>query len=505
MIVVNTKKNIKHKKERSKQINKRTRNKRSKRNKKSKRSNKRSKKSNKYKGGAGYDTNFLRCYDKNIEKIIMAIAQKSGKHSIDMIKAEEFISAQISPTIRQAARDLIDNTIYITLEETSEIVERLIINLYTENNLNQYDKIYLYTGPINKSSYFLSILALFYIMQNGYKVPTHFVESFDDDIFDEIGDNPIIYMDDSSYSGSQLSTMINDIYTSRVKVNKVPNFYFLLIALNSFSLLKLSLISTSKTSTAYINSPFKLLYLPERLYEPLIYKLGIKRYIYLISIFSTFTTTNYLPNVSLYFDHKVADEVSTFTKTLLYGQIIPNYFYEKLKCINEFELFWFRSEILLIVDDVYKEKAQALINDYNKHDNTTGKIMHGFKTIVNYLFNELSNESPDKPGESYMQFCPFINTCNNNTLLLQNIADPEIINFDYFLFIIPDKCLETPGDCSAGSDYLSYLQHCTPLFVNEQKQQELYDNAVRISSKINNYRCPITWYKSGEFAMTCIN
>ena len=41
-------------------------------------------------------------------------------------------------------------------------------------------------------------------------------------------------------------------------------------------------------------------------------------------LFSTFSAINYVPYVSIYLDHKLADEVSTFTTTLLYGQVIPN-------------------------------------------------------------------------------------------------------------------------------------------------------------------------------------
>jgi hypothetical protein len=528
MISLKTKKNIRHKKERSKKY------KRSKKIKKYKRSKK-------YKGGAGsYDTNFLRCYDDNLIKIQASIEKNSGKHTINREISEVFINSQISPIIRQAAADLINNTIYITLEEVTNIIERLIIQLYTQNDLNSYEKIYLNTGAINKSSYFLCVLALFYIRKNGFKEPTHFIENFDDNIFDEIGNNPIIIIDDSSYSGSQLSSVLNSIYIARSRINKVPNIYSVLVALNKFSLLKLSLIPINTPKYHLIASPFKLVYLPEYLYEPLIYTLGIERYMYLTCIFSTFTAVDYLPNVSMYFDHKIADEVSTFTKTLLYGQIIPNYFYEKINCMISNDGMLFKNIINdNILDDTASEKILQLLNDYNDSNGKKIKNVLQISNISNISFdiiNKLSNETPDRPGTQHIQFKPFINTCNTNELLIQNIEDEEIINFDYFLFITPDKCLETPNDCSVSSNYLGYVDTCTTLLfkaitqrdittmkkikknyiepspeeIIQQQEKEaqskiLLDNAIRISKKINSYKCPSSWYKKGEFSMTCIS
>jgi hypothetical protein len=544
MVVLKTKKYIKHKKERSKRIKKSKKYKKIQKYKRSKK-NQKYKRSKKYKGGdvGSYDTSFLRCYDENLIKIQTAIEKNSGKHRIDREISEIFINSQISPIIRQAAADLVNNTIYITLEEVTNIIERLVIQLYTENDLNSYEKIFLNTGAINKSSYFLCVLALFYIRKHGFKEPTHFVESFDHNIFDEAGDNPVIIIDDSSYSGSQLSSVLNFIYTSRIKINKVPKIYSLLIALNKFSLLKLSLIPIETPKYHLIVSPFKLIYLPEYLYEPLIYTLGIERYIYLTCIFSTFSAVDYLPNVSMYFDHKLADEVSTFSKTLLYGQIIPNYFHEKLKYMIENDSLLFRRIINNdILDDTSSEKIIELLNDYN---DSSGKKFKNVLKISNIsdisdmsfdIINKLSNEIPDRPGTQYIQFKPFINTCNTSELLIQNIEDEEIINFDYFLFITPDKCLEFPRDCSVNNNYLGYVDSCTSLLFKAISQDDidmmkkirknyigpspekiaqdqekeaqskiLLDNAIRISKKINNYKCPTSWYKKGEFAMTCIS
>jgi hypothetical protein len=241
----------------------------------------------------------------------------------------------------------------------------------------------------------------------------------------------------------------------------------------------------------------------------------------------------------MYFDHKIADEVSTFTKTLLYGQIIPNYFYEKLKCMIENDGMLFKRIINDdILDDTSREKILQLLNNYN--DSNGNKIRNvqisNIQNISYDIINKLSNEIPDRPGTQYIQFNPFINTCNTNELLIQNIEDEEIINFDYFLFITPDKCLENTGDCSVNENYLGYVEICTPLLfkaitqrdinmmkkinksyiepspenIAQQQEKEaqskiMLDNAIRISRKINKYKCPTSWYKKGEFSMTCLS
>ena len=182
------------------------------------------------------DDRFIKCFDENIDKIKKAITRYSGIHRIDPHIAEEFINEQVSDVRKQAARDLIENTIYITLEEVDNIIETLIIKLYTEHNLNAEENIYIYVGQPEKSFYFLSVLALYYILKHNFKEPIY-IKHINDDMFDEIGTSPFIIIDDVSYSGTQLSNMLNHIYYSRVIKEKkdAPNIFVLLLALNDFS------------------------------------------------------------------------------------------------------------------------------------------------------------------------------------------------------------------------------------------------------------------------------
>ena len=477
-----------------------------------------SKQNKQYKIGGSFDDNFMKCYDENLHKIEEAIQTYSGKHAIDQTIAQEFISSQTSPIRRQAAKDLIDNTTYITLKEIDDIIEKLIIKLYTENASDFNDpnkKIYLVTGNIKKSSYFLSVLAMKYIKKYNYNEPFKFIEKLTYDIFEEIGTtNPIIIIDDVSYSGSQLSEQMNSIYANIVLIKSPnspppPNIYILLAALNDVSKHVLSYVPRegvlNKNKTAYIRytdltkeSPFKLLYLNERLYTPLIYKIGLERYLNLLLLFSPFSASNLVPYVSIYLDHKLADSTSTFTTTLLYGQIIPynvnfNNIYDKDCIILQEKLNRYNTT-----------KIDELIRQFNNDNNTTFTIQN-ITQIWSYIYNKLiknedkkTDHDQDKQYLQYLSFKPFINTCNSNPKLLENIQDPEIIHFDYFLFTIPEGCLESKGkDCALNySGIMNYIEDIPDDIINKD---------IRINNKINSVRCPESWYKKGQFEMKCIS
>ena len=434
---------------------------------------------------------------------------------------------------------MIDNTIYITLEEIDDIIKKLVVKLFEYPNIQNSTTIYVVTGAIEKSSYFMSVLFLKHIKENStYTLNKNFI--FISNIADRlvISDNndPIIMIDDMSYSGSQMSALLNKIYFDTVITKKFaePNIYILLAGLNQVSLSKLSKVPTSKagkTSYAeFIPSPFKLLYLEERLYKPMLYTLGFERYLNLLFLFSPFTSDAYLPIVSIYLDHKLADTVSTFTTALLYGPIIPNNVNVDLISPQdasddpvEFDDF------NLMYDD--KTKLTSLLTNLNETNNTAFSLTQ-FNEIGWFVLKKfITNDIPDRPGNAYMSFKPFINNCNQDAQLRLNIADPEIIKFNYLGFMLPEDCLI--GNCGVHDNLLTryktinklIIERLTPVkYANMLKKttqeieeenikitenniliQQKLDKYVRISNKINSYRCPRTWYKNGEFKMTCIS
>jgi hypothetical protein len=467
---------------------------------------KRNNKKKRLQKGGFSDTNFTRCYEKNLANIQQSLTQYSGKHSIDKINANLFIENQLSEVRKQAARDLIENTIYITLEETFQIIEQLIIMLYGMPEIQTARNIYIYSGNEKKSFYFLSVLALYYIRNHSYKEPI-FIRELDTEFFNEIGEDPLIILDDAAYSGSQLSTMVNNIYYNRVIIEKlnIPNIFIALLALNNFSKQRLEKVPTKKNKYGTIEetiSPFKLVYLPERLYEPIILKLGLERYFYINYFFSLYTQDT--PYISLYFDHKLADDVSTYKKPLLYGPIVPSN-YTPTSVIDDTDGGMEEYDIIcselyqnkdlcenLIKKFIDENKSEDTFSKYSKYINISNRRSVISTSIADLLLEKLDRIDICERTIETISFYPFISSCLDNPKLISNIKDNDIINYKYLLFMIPEGCLgKKKSECAVN----------TAMIPNSVKTA---DN-IEITAKINSIICPDNWYKNGSLKMTCIS
>lgn len=424
---------------------------------------------------------FLQHYDLYIEKLFETINTISGKHAIDKTLANEFVNAQLSPARKRAAQDLIDNTVYITLNEVSSIVEQLVVNLYTKHDFNTKERIYLYCGKPNKSFYFIALLAMYYIKKHQFKEPTHFIHELNNEVFDKIDADPIIILDDVAYSGSQLSEMLNNIYYDRVVTlgKSPPDIYVLLIALNDFSKLKLENVPSKKDKygiTEYAPSPFMLVFLKERLYTPLILTLGIQRYFNMNLFFSPYTEL--LPYVSIYLDHKIADEASTYKTALLYGPIVPSNYNYKEYMEEYVEYLYFDTP-----DKLLKPAFADIIQAYNKKHGT--KFDEFGTRLTQHLFDNLVNDDVlNDTGVTSIEFKPLIHTCIQD---VNGLNTPEIVEFDYSLFIAPPDCFGASKNCILNNDGTTYYL---------KTQSKNVTDAKRIHAKINSILCPNTFYKT---------
>jgi hypothetical protein len=462
------------------------------------------------KGGNNFiDSDFLNCYEANLQKVMGAIKEYSGKHNIDISIAEEFIENQTSQIRRDAARNLISNTIYITLKEVYDIIGQLIDKVYSD--FNSDETIYLYTGKPEKSSYFLCVIALKHIREKGYKEPI-FIKELNNEIFDLIEKSPLIMLDDVSYSASQLSEQLKSIYYNRMykkePPNYPPNIYILLIALNTVSKKKLSEVPGSKRRSGklYLDltvSPFKLIYLEDRLYTPLICKIGIEKFIYLTLLFSPWLCicngyTLGQPYVSLYLDNKIADPVSTFTTTLIYGQIPPSnidfsYILQKLDEGGGFDTLYYLEPI----------EITRLLGELPGEFKKGNKVLPA--PIINKFIELDKPDKPDKPSDE-IEFKPFINACNKDVLLNEIIQDEHVKRLDYLIFMIPQDCFNN-NDCSITyhpvEDYLQKKQY---LIVEDDITTGMTESGSKVSEihkKITSFKCPVSWYKKGKFQMSC--
>ena len=444
-------------------------------------------------GDMNVDTDFIHCYESNLKKIQNAIRTYSGKHTINVDKAREFIENQTSQIRQQAAKHLVDNTIYITLQEVFDIVGNLITTLYSK--IGDAETIYLYSGKPEKSFYFLSVIALYYIRQKGLKEPI-FIKQLNSDLFTNAEQSPIIILDDVSYSGAQMSNMLNAIYNKYVVQQQMspPNIYVALIALNENSKYKLSNIQLK--SYEEIPSPFQLIYLEERCYKPLISILGIEHYFYVLLLFSPWTISDMTPYVSIYLDHKLADDNSTFTTTLLYGQIPPS-------SIDISTRYQYISEMI-------SPYMSGVFDTTEKH-RLISELDNAYKIDSNVNYSELLRHfmKEDNPIRqvSEITFSPFINGCNQDNRLLENIKDPQISQLDYFIFMVSKDCLsKNTKKCvvlNSHDDMFQYLIEKGLYDDDEEIFTENGEKVISIHDKITSIKCPESWYKKGEFAMTC--
>jgi hypothetical protein len=213
-----------------------------------------------------------------------------------------------------------------------------------------------------------------------------------------------------------------------------------------------------------------------------------------------------LPYLSLYFDHKLADPVSTFTNALMYGPIIPSNLRE-LDAGNEedgFELDY-ASEL-----SIKPELEKDLLNQYyQKHtDKPRTQIFKGIARGILSVINQ-DNRNNDKEGVPYLQFKPFMNTCNTSQALLKLVNDEEIRQVDYRLFMLPEGCLKKEKkNCGVGSNDMIRKSIIFNMDIDaftqkdfDKKVKEVYDVHARICS----FRCPETWYKSGLLEMKQVN
>lgn len=153
--------------------------------------------------------NFLDSYDQYLDKILYAVENYSGKHSINMEKAEKWINSQPFPEAQESARNIIKHTKYITLKEVYNNIESLVLNQYKtilEKNEKKDRKIIMIVGKQDKSFFFLSVLAVYFMKKHNLRIPDEYQSTFID--FFKNKTDTIICFDDMSYTGSQLGDML---------------------------------------------------------------------------------------------------------------------------------------------------------------------------------------------------------------------------------------------------------------------------------------------------------
>ncbi len=306
---------------------------------------------------------FYKDYNEKIDEILQKKDLISGTHKINPEKAKLWINSQLTTRRRDAARNLINNTHYVTFDELFQDIKNCVIQIYQDLDLKR--DIYLFVMIDDKSSfYFFAIIALYFIKLLGYKEPM---------ITYGLPENcQILVIDDASYTGGQISNIFQDSFFDKNEngiKNKNSQIFYGLSCISKPALTRLNYLKKEQEINLKIY--------PQKIFKSL-KRLGKTEFLDLTFYFSPFL--NGWTEISLYFDHKIADPVSTFMKTLNYGPILPKklyynytelahsfYFYGLIE--EECDFLKYYNEMLLeeenIKQDINKLTCIPFIENFN--------------------------------------------------------------------------------------------------------------------------------------------
>lgn len=459
-------------------------------------------------------TQFLSDYDKYLPIVNKIINKYSGTHSINKNAAQDWINAQPNESSKNAAKIIIDHTVYVTLKDTAKLTKKLIDTRYREIVTKNPDKkIYFIAGQSKKSNYWLSFLALSYIREYRLKEPDFFCIRLEEALLND-RNNIYIYFDDMAYSGNQTFSLINEYITrtfsrtvphylgqrsfdakkeefkkeienidtekyeknikkennfSEYWINQIesqtkrkeimqrdlaiiesktfdelhssnykdvsintkdffirntedaknslqeyldnfefPNLYFLLVGINKNAYEKMTKIQYNIYKSYIIDTPFKVYYgemfqtIEEMINEN---KFTEKDLFYMSYYFSP----GLVPNVLIYFDHKIADEPSTFLRAYNYGFVVP----KNYNIVNYYPR--------------YNEKVKTNLRDQKDLAYVNLQYYRLFEKYYNTREPSVLQTDITLP----IRFIPFISNCYNvNTI----IESPLLQYINYYMF-----------------------------------------------------------------------
>jgi hypothetical protein len=236
--------------------------------------------------------------------------KKPNKHPFNTNNVSLWLDKS-EPSIRKIATEFILKTVYINhvqFLKTYKVAIKEMLDILKTDIL----QFFMNVDDINKSSYWIMQIIRKYINKKKYiiKIITD-VKNLDESL-------PVIIADDASYSGSQMANTIQDNFeNTRFDI-------FILIPFMSNT--AIDIIKKSYTDN---NNEGSIKFLDTSIYiiKP-IYELMSKENIEKLFLYYT-DNPKYIREYPIYFDHKVADNYSSFPLIYTYG-IIPNNYNKKI-------------------------------------------------------------------------------------------------------------------------------------------------------------------------------
>lgn len=273
---------------------------------------------------------FLKHYSDHIAEIL---GKPSGQHTVNPERLKEWIEAQQSETRRALARALSEQTVYVPFDEVKDMCRTLVQQVYAAIPTDAPGKVIWWVGNKTKSGYFISLLCYHYLLELGLPNPADIVI----DVVSFESDRIYLKWDDMTYSGSQIEKLNHTILQEYLKEGRTnyPDVRHCLIAATTNAVRRLQKpmflgkdypIASRKypafaaflagRQRVYVDIPFQTYIVRE--FPTLDETLGAEMH-YVCDWFFNREGAN----CAIYFDHKIADNVSTYMKVLLYGIVPP--------------------------------------------------------------------------------------------------------------------------------------------------------------------------------------
>lgn len=258
--------------------------------------------------------NYRRKSRININNILKWKQRISGSHPVDPIKSKEWIDSQLTSHRRFIAQKFIDNIHYITLDQTFEYMRLAVIKLYSKFPDGKFN---VFTGNRDTSNYFMSLVALYHIISLNYPEPEEYIMDWGHSIFID-PDVPLVIFDDCIYSGGQSYIIMENI----TMFANIKSFYICSAVITNVAIRKYSFEDPNYISGFSKPTDYSIDITYGHIVPDLWDVVGPEIYFDMRYYFSFFTNGSRPPSI-IYFDHKIADSVSTFKLVLQVGPIIP--------------------------------------------------------------------------------------------------------------------------------------------------------------------------------------
>jgi len=261
---------------------------------------------------------------------------ESGHKGINDVNVEKWFQniqnyspEEIKPTYDFFAHTFIEFLLYVPFDKFYEILNRISFQLVEIVNSGDYKNIYFYIADsANKSNLWVALLFLDCLIKNNISLDIQkikFVNNYDALVNDSNNEKSLcLYCDDMSYTGSQIKSNFLRGKNANLEDTNIDK-YLIIAYLSNSAYTKLSTIKNVHffKDTVVVNSYI----------DQLKNKYGDTNPEMVDNVVKMFTSQSNNPFFTMgkkacncnmaytpiYFDHKIADELSTFNKLLFTG------------------------------------------------------------------------------------------------------------------------------------------------------------------------------------------